>query len=206
MNMQKILFFVVVFVCSVLGVSAQSVVNIDRVAKEGKTFVAYGDSVSCQITASEYLSIKKSPKDFFIIEYKGNNGFTTVADRSQFTNMVYTVDSVGIADEGKIEVFFAGTAKPYTTTKTEWSKVLKGQKVQHLVINSPKREFELYTTLQNRSVGAINQMESGKKLLAARQQQQTVTTAAAAPVQKQAQTSQTTPQKKRAQQGKLIFM
>lgn len=204
--MKRFLFFVV-FVCSVLGMSAQRVVDINKVAKEGKTFIAYGDSVSTPVTAAEYLSIKKSPTDFFIVEYKGNNGFTTVVDRSQFTNWIYTVDSVGIADEGKIEVFFAGTAKPYTTTKTEWSKVLKGQKVQHLVVNSPKREFELYATVLNRSVGAINQMKTGQKLLAARQRQETVTTVTnATPVQKQAQTSQTTPQKKRAPQGKLIFM
>lgn len=204
--MQRILFLVIVFVCGIFSAAAQHVYQVDSVAKTGKTFVAYSGKVSSPVTATEYLNIKKSPTDFFIIEYTGNNGFTTVADRSQFTNWIYEVDSVGIAADGKIEVFFAGNPKPYTTTKTEWSKVIKGQKVQHLVLNSPKREFEIYATVLNRTTGIVNKIENGKKLLAARQQQETETVAQqpAAPVAKKAASA--APKKKSAQQGKLIFM
>lgn len=165
--MKKILFFVVFFVCSLVEASAQNFSHVSEVRKVGKKFVATSilDSVEVEVSASQYLAMKKATDDYYIAEYKdGNGNFKVVVNRAEFTNWQYTVDSVGVANNGEIEVFFKGKPEPFKTKKSEWAKVIKGQRVRYVSIKSPERIFERYATIgDNEKIGVVNKMERWQK-------------------------------------------
>lgn len=151
--MKKFLFFVVCVFISVFA-DAQSFTHVTRVAKVNKSYVAYGDSACAQLTAAQYLKLKKSVAGYSIVSYKGKDAagsFNIVVSDNEYDSDILTVDSVGVADSG-VEVYFTNGTM-YLAKSAAWADVLKGQNVAHITIKSPLRHFEKYEALENVPVG-----------------------------------------------------
>lgn len=146
------MFIMFVFVCVVAN--AQTFVPVTKVAKEKKSFVAYGaDGSSVGITATQYLELKDSGVgDYKIVSYKGkdakaSSSFRGVISNKEYTRELLQVDSTSVAADG-VEVFFAnGTS--HRSKSILWADVLKGQNVVHVVIKSSVRNFERYEALES---------------------------------------------------------
>lgn len=157
--MKKFLFFVVfVFVCVVAN--AQTFSPVAKVAKEKKSFVAYGvDGSSVGITAAQYLELKKNVSGYDVVSYKANDavsGFSGVVSRKEYTRELFTVDSVSVQSDGVMVMFTNG--KSYVAKSLLWADVLKRQSVVHTVIKSSLRNFEKYEALESAPVDFVENL------------------------------------------------
>ena len=154
--MKKFLFFVVfVFVCVVAN--AQTFSPVAKVAKEKSSFVAYGvNGISVNITAAQYLELKKNVSGYDVVSYKANDavsGFSGVVSRKEYTRELFTVDSVSVQPDGVMVMFTNG--KSYVAKSLLWADVLKRQSVVHTVIKSSLRNFEKYEALESAPVDFV---------------------------------------------------
>ena len=149
--MKKFLFFVVVVFMSVLSANAQTFVSVNKVAKEGNSFVAYGDNnISTPITAQQYQEVKKNDvTDYKIVAYTGataEKSFKGLLGYNDYNRELLIVDSVcAFADSVKV-IFTNGDN--YVSKSALWADVLKGQKVAHIEIKSSFRNFEKYEAME----------------------------------------------------------
>lgn len=143
--MKKFLFLVVVILVSVIA-NAQTFSPVAKVVKEKNSFVAYAaDGVSANISAAQYLELKKSVSGYDIVSYKANDAasaFKGVVARKEYTRELLTVDSVNVQHDG-VKVMFTN-GESYLAKSILWADVLNGQKVAHTVIKSSLRNFEKY--------------------------------------------------------------
>lgn len=175
--MKKFLFFVVfVFVCVVAN--AQTFSQVAKVAKEKSSFVAYGvNGISVNITAAQYLELKKNVSGYDVVSYKANDavsGFSGVVSRKEYTRELFTVDSVSVQPDGVMVMFT--NAKSYRAKSLLWADVLKGQSVVHTVIKSSLRNFEKYEALEFAPVDFVE--NHGLQLVAKTKQTSLAKTAA----------------------------
>ena len=147
--MRKFLFLIM-FVFGVVA-NAQTFVPVAKVAKEKKSFVAYGvDGSSVGITAAQYLELKKNVSGYDVVSYKANDavsGFSGVISNKEYTRELLQVDSTSVAADG-VEVFFTN-GKKHRSKSLLWADVLRGQSVVHTVIKSSLRNFEKYEALES---------------------------------------------------------
>lgn len=132
--------------------NAQTFVPVAKVAKEKKSFVAYGvNGAYVSITAAQYLALKDNGVgDYKIVSYKGKDAessFSGIVFNKEYTSELFTVDSVSVQPDG-VEVFFTN-GKKHRSKSLLWADVLKGQSVVHTVIKSSLRNFEKYEALES---------------------------------------------------------
>lgn len=153
--MRKFLFLIM-FVFGVVA-NAQTFVPVAKVAKEKKSFVAYGvDGSSVGITAAQYLELKKNVSGYDVVSYKANDavsGFSGVISNKEYTRELLQVDSTSVAADG-VEVFFTN-GKKHRSKSLLWADVLRGQSVVHTVIKSSLRNFEKYEALESAPVDFV---------------------------------------------------
>lgn len=145
--MKKIFMMLLVLFVAVLNMAAQSFSSVTRVAKESNAFYAYnatGDKL--QIGADQYAKMKECMEGYKLCRYTGKSDFNIVVAPNEYNRELFIVDSVGISDENKAEVFFTNGQK-LVTSSPKWLEVLKGQNVVHTKIKCASREFENYEAL-----------------------------------------------------------
>lgn len=144
--MKKFLISCVVAVLS-MAVQAQTFTPLLGVVKENKAFYAVDAANNrVAISAIQYARLKESGAGHDIVRYTGNDAassFAIVVSRSEYDNIPLTVDSIGLAEDGRVEVYFNDGSK-YLTKSLSWADVLVGQTVIHTTIKSPLRVFEKY--------------------------------------------------------------
>lgn len=142
--------FFIFAVCALMSATASAVefsfASIDKVAQEGKGFVAYAGGESVKISALQYMQMKDAV-GYYLLSVDGEK---VVAAGNEFVVEPLVADSVGL-DGTQPKVFFTnGTTK--TFTKAEWLKTLKGQKVRRIYINIQTWEFENFATVNKGQV------------------------------------------------------
>jgi hypothetical protein len=143
--MKKFFIFFVFVMATVATALAQEFIPVVSVKKADKAFYAVTAADSYQITVAEYVAIKKSPNDYFIAALYGDNGFKVVVTKSEFTDEILVIDSVGIDAKDSVEVYFTN-GKVHKTDFQFWLKAKKSQYVRHTAITG-KRLFERYQTV-----------------------------------------------------------
>lgn len=149
--MKKFLFFVVVVFMSVISANAQTFVSVNKVAKEGNSFVAYGENnISTPITAQQYQEVNDNNiNDYKIVSYTGataEKSFKGLLGYNDYNRELFVVDSVCVLTDSVKVIFTNGDT--YLSKSNSWADVLKGQIVAHIEIKSSFRNFEKYEALE----------------------------------------------------------
>lgn len=174
--MKKFMIFAVMMLMSTAAFAVDfGFAGVDKVSQSGDKFYAYtagGESI--EISAYQFKQMSEA--DGYYILSVGDKKVIAAGD--EFVVEPKIVESVNIsaANAEQPKVFFTdGSFKLFKNA--EWLKVIKGQEVRRVYINTPSWEFENYSTVdEGTNVVYHNKVTPTKRVTAP-----TATTAPVAP-------------------------
>lgn len=164
--MKKLFFFFSMLVLAVTSVSAQSFTNVQAVSKQKKAFFAQlADGSVQQISLQDYYLLKDNPQNFCVASYETdapNKSFQVIVNKNQYLDEMLQIDSLGLAENNMIEVYFTNN-QMFKSANKEWLSAKKGQNVRHTKIID-KRNFERYQAITaDMAVGHVSNVPNWDK-------------------------------------------
>ena len=140
---------IIVMFCAGVSASAQEFFDVESVKQTGKSFfVLAGNDKAVQVSVVVYKLVKKSPKDFVVAYYEGEEeNFLTVARKADVKRMVSEVDSVGFGATEDIYKLFFVDGTTYESRDENLLTIQKGQKVEFTSVLGLTQNFWRHRTV-----------------------------------------------------------
>ena len=168
--MKTVCAFIVMLCAFSMNVSAQEFFPVEGVKQTGQAFFVLAErSKAVQVSPVVYKLVKKSPSNFVVCYYEGENeNFLTVARKADIKRMVSEVDSVGFGATEDIYKLFFKDGTTYESSDEDLLTIQPGQKVEFTSILGITQNFWRHRTVPretpvNKEVKVFAETKAGAK-------------------------------------------